>query len=696
MRAFAEATPDHPRLLETVAQSLARVLGDTCSLRVTSEDGEWLEPVAIEARDPAVARQIREYPNAALRLDAQPMMQDLLRRGEALLIEHLDPAAVRDGTDQTSIALMEDLGMHSVLVVPLRLHGAAIGLLNLTRLGSSPAFDEYDRDLAMNIAEQAALAIGHARMLRSYRRDESQREESGREIAQLRQVLREDLSERRRAESRFACLADAGILGVLIADWSGRVSEVNDALLTMIGRSRGEVLAPGFSWGTLTPTEWRAGDDLARDQLRCMGVAGLREKELVRPDGRRVPVMVGTAMLEGGGQEAISFILDLTERKHAEREAAALREARVADALRIRLAAIVDSTDDAIIGESLDGLIETWNPGAERMFGYAAAEVIGLPVAILDPAVVGPKDAPSCAEHPSRTTRFGHFDARRRRKDGELIDVAVTRSAMRDPSGAAVGACKVVRDITDRKRAEEALALAKEATERANRELEAFSYSVAHDLRAPLRGMSGFAAVLLEDYGDKLDAEGRDCLEEIQSNAVKMGALIDALLSLSRVARSELRPSPVDLSALARTVAAGFAAAEPDRAVELIVAEGLTAAVDAALARALLENLLGNAWKFTGRTARPRVEFGSTTEGGARVFYVRDNGAGFDMAHAQKLFAAFQRLHAAREFPGTGIGLATVQRIIHRHGGRVWADGRINAGATFYFTIPVRAMEGMS
>ncbi|MDO9018668.1 MAG: PAS domain S-box protein [Deltaproteobacteria bacterium] len=660
LRAFAEATSDHDRLLDTIASNLARVLGDTCTLRVLSDDGARLELASVEARDPDVARRIREHPGAALSLDEHAHMAAVLRGGDAV-VRAVEPTLPQEDASRDSRDLMASIGLHSALLVPLRLYGRSVGLLALGRLGDSPAFDEGDRELAVALADQAALALANARLLRDARRE---------------------LQQRRRAESRFASLASVGILGVLIADLDGRVIEVNDALLTIIGRSRDALGAGRFDWRALTPPEWRGADDLALEQLRCMGVTGLREKELLRPDGSRVPVMMGTAMLEGAGGETISFVLNLTERKHAEREAAALREARAADEVRFRLAAIVDSSDDAIIAESLDGVIETWNHGAERMFGYTAAEAIGRPLSMLEPT-----DGAAPADERFAGLRFGHHEARRRRRDGAIIDVSMTLSPVRDAAGVVIGGSKVMRDVTERRRAEEAVARAREAAELANRELEAFSYSVAHDLRAPLRGMSGFANVLLEDYGASLDAEGQDCLHEIQSNAAKMGALIDALLSLSRVTRTELRPTPVDLTALARAVAASLAAADRGRRVELVVQDGLAAAVDGTLARALLENLLGNAWKFTAHATLPRVEFGGAMEGAQRVFFVRDNGAGFDMDHAPRLFGAFQRLHGAHEFPGTGIGLATVQRIVRRHGGRVWAEGRVGGGATFYFTL---------
>jgi len=224
--------------------------------------------------------------------------------------------------------------------------------------------------------------------------------------------------------------------------------------------------------------------------------------------------------------------------------------------------------------------------------------------------------------------------------------------------------------------------------ERKNQELEAFSYSVSHDLRAPLRSIDGFSQALLEDYADKLDDSGKNYLQRVRSAATRMGELIDDMLQLSRVTRAEMHHETVDLSALAESVVADLRRVEPRRQVEVAVPPGLEAEGDPKLLRIALVNLLANAWKFTGRQPSARIEFGEIINGTERAFYVRDNGVGFDMAYASKLFGAFQRLHAMSEFPGTGIGLATVQRIVHRHGGRVWAEGAVNGGATFYFSLP--------
>jgi signal transduction histidine kinase len=232
----------------------------------------------------------------------------------------------------------------------------------------------------------------------------------------------------------------------------------------------------------------------------------------------------------------------------------------------------------------------------------------------------------------------------------------------------------------ERDKAERALKLS-------NQELEAFSYSVAHDLRAPLRGLNGFSQALLEDLGDKLDGEAKDYLQRISAGAERMGELIDSLLALSRVSRTELRHEDVNMARLADAVVRQLRISQPDRVVDFANQVDEVAQGDPVLLRAVLENLIGNAWKFTGARPAARITFGSADQAGLLVYFVRDNGAGFDMAYADKLFAPFQRLHGTREFPGTGIGLATVQRIVNRHGGRIWAEGEVNRGATFYFTL---------
>jgi hypothetical protein len=289
-------------------------------------------------------------------------------------------------------------------------------------------------------------------------------------------------------------------------------------------------------------------------------------------------------------------------------------------------------------------------------------------------------------------------------RDGRLIDVEITSQVM-NVQGRRVELA-VVHDITARKEAELALRRTEEELRRLNAELElrvrqrttelqaavdeleAFSYSVSHDLRAPLRSIDGFSQAIVEDFGRSLDPEARRHLERIVAATQRMGQLIDDLLKLSRVTRWDMKRESVDLTDIAGKVAAELGRQMPDRQVSITVAPGMTAEGDPRLVRIAFENLLNNAWKFTGQRADASIEVGKTSQDGlGTVFYVRDNGAGFDPTYADKLFGAFQRLHAASEFPGTGIGLATVRRIVNRHGGRVWAEAKPGEGACFYFTL---------
>lgn len=249
-------------------------------------------------------------------------------------------------------------------------------------------------------------------------------------------------------------------------------------------------------------------------------------------------------------------------------------------------------------------------------------------------------------------------------------------------------------EIAERKRAEEGiqqlnktLTVQRDQLELSNKELEAFSYSVAHDLRAPLRGIDGFCQAVVEDYGEKLDDKGKHYLQRVREASQRMAKLIDAMLDLARLTRAEIHPQPVDVSALAESVAGDLKKLHPERWVEWSLAPGLRAIADPELLRVVLQNLFGNAWKFTSHLDDARIEFGLTRHYAQPVFFVRDNGAGFDMAYSDKLFGAFQRLHAMNEFPGIGIGLATVKRIIDRHGGRIWADAMVGCGATFFFSL---------
>lgn len=363
-----------------------------------------------------------------------------------------------------------------------------------------------------------------------------------------------------------------------------------------------------------------------------------------------------------------------------------------------------------------NGRLVYLNPAGERMLGYSLTEIRGRKMHDLIHS-----HQPESDDSPGKEcllqrvlqdgeSQYEHQDYFRR-ADGSSIPVEYTSSPL-VVNGQITGVVLSFRDISERKHAEakerrarweieaksteiarlnaeleQRVRLRTAELETSNRELEAFSYSVSHDLRAPLRSIDGFSHILLEEHGDELDADARHCLSRVRAASQHMGQLIDALLQLSRVTRADMQRETVDLSALAQTIVDGLKQTAPARQIQVCIAPGLHASGDPRLLQVALQNLLGNAFKFTSKQERAEIQFGSLQQDGSTVFYVRDNGAGFQMEYANKLFGAFQRLHGVSEFEGTGIGLATVQRIVRRHGGRIWGEGEPDRGATFYFTL---------
>ncbi len=358
---------------------------------------------------------------------------------------------------------------------------------------------------------------------------------------------------------------------------------------------------------------------------------------------------------------------------------------------RLLLAAIVASSDDAIVSKTLDGIITSWNQGATRIFGYGPDEVVGKPIVdVLIPK--GQEDEePAILARLRRGERIEHYETRRLHKDGRLIDVSLTISPIYDDDGTIVGASKIARDITDRIAARAAVEEAA-ALRGAVAEAEAFSAMITHDLRTPLRAIEGFSRRLQREEG--LGPAARQNLGFIVSAVDRMGRTIEGLLQLAGITRSPLRRQRVDVSGLARSVVAELRV-QGDREVEVVVPDGIRAHADPDLLHVVMANLLGNAWKFTRRQPRARIEVGAVGPPERPTsYFVRDNGIGFVPAQAEGLFAAFHRLRPEGEFEGTGIGLATVRRAVERHGGKVWAEGKPDAGATFRFTLGPDAAPG--
>jgi PAS domain S-box-containing protein len=378
-------------------------------------------------------------------------------------------------------------------------------------------------------------------------------------------------------------------------------------------------------------------------------------------------------------------VVDITERKKTEQALQASEE-------RMRL-----FFERQLLGTAITSPERGWlkvNDKLCEMLGYSREELAHLSwVELTYPADLAADTAQF--ERLLRGEVEGYtLEKRFVRKDGRVVFTNLSVGCVRRADRSVDYVLAMLEDITGRKESDEQirrlnvqLATRAHSLEQANKELESFSYSVSHDLRAPLRSIDGFSRIVLEDCADRLDVESRENLQRVRSASQRMGHLIDDILRLARLTRAELRRTPVDLSALARAVSAELRSTEPKRQVQFIIAPNLVAEADDSLMRAVMENLLGNAWKFTSKQPDAKIEFGCTSTAGVPTYFVRDNGVGFDMQHAAKLFSAFTRLHVDAEFPGSGIGLASVQRIIHRHGGRVWATGEVGKGATCYFTL---------
>ena len=481
---------------------------------------------------------------------------------------------------------------------------------------------------------------------------------------------------------KFALDAHA-IVG--ISDVNGALTYVNDKFCEISGYTREELIGNSYSmlssgahskifysnlWGTISKGKVWYGELEDRN----------KDGGLYWVDTTIVPFVND----EGTSYQYIGIQTDITERKLAEEVNARL--GRILD----------DSLNEIYIFSSTDFRFLRINRGAEENLGYRREELYLKTAYDIKPEFDKEDFANYVAPLMQAECEELNFETIHQRKDGSTYPVDVHLQISRAETPFVFVA--IILDITERKEAERKLQeysehledMVEERTHNlkaVNQELESFCYSVSHDLRAPLRSIDGFSQALLEDYADILEGMGQDYLQRVRSSTQRMGQLIDDLLKLSRVVRTDMTRTNVDMVSLARNVEAQLRERYPDRDVEFVISGDLCVGGDERLILAMFENLIGNAWKFTANAASAKVEVGVLEQDGRKVYYVKDNGAGFDEAYVHKLFEPFQRLHSMEEYEGTGVGLATVQRVIRRHGGEVWAEGKVDHGATVYFTL---------
>jgi PAS domain S-box-containing protein len=520
------------------------------------------------------------------------------------------------------------------------------------------------------------------------------------EQAEIRMEQAEIRVEQAEARSEQAILAsefdyrrlfEAAKEGILILEAdTGRIRDANPFLIELLGFSHDELV--GTSIWELGPFRDIVSNKTRFEQLRQHGYVRDENLSLQTRDGRKIAVEFVSNVYQAGARNVIQCnVRDITERK------------RVEENLR-RMATVVRDSNDAVPISDFDGQITAWNRGAELMYGYSEEEALQMSIWRITPTT-------KMAEKKAFISRLvageaiSSFETQRVTKDGRILDVWLTVTKLMDDAGKPIGIVSTERDITGRKASEEKIRqlnvdLERRVVERtaqlqtANAELEAFSYSVSHDLRAPLRHVMGFVDLLQKNAGPALSEKSLHQLTTISQAAKRMGDLIDDLLEFSRIRRAELQKADVNLDELVRETLGDFQAETKERNIAWDIHPLPPVRVDRALLRMVLVNLISNAVKFTGARAEAKIEIGCAPDGaGETVIFIRDNGAGFDPRYVGKLFGVFQRLHSQDEFEGTGIGLANVQRIVQRHGGRAWAEGVVDGGATFYFSIPKQPIE---
>lgn len=632
-----------------------------------------------------------------------------LTAGEVLHFE--DPAVLPPEAAEERVA-WDLFGLRSILAVPVRTHDGAL-------LGFA-AFATMTREAGWTSDVEPLFELA-ADMLRS---------------TFEQQQLRRNLEH---SELRLTKLLESGVIGILSADGEGRIWEANDAALRVLGASREDLQSGRLRWDQVTPAEYLPMTMGALEQLERSGCSEPWEQDVYRTDGSRVSLLVCVARVLEQPEHFLIYAVDVTIDKRAEHELS----------LRNRLSRLITLFSTRLIAVAPERIVETIAEALREIGGVLGLDSgsVWLDVddasrrarceVVWDRKRRAPAQPPIPAIERDRFVKWSEDFANRRpmvvhdverefaagsaeraflEANGVRSGVAVPLIGGDKPIGfvtfdsrrvlewpdaivsllgvfGEIVATAIVRGRVEEKRRRVHDRLEQIVTERtmqlagANRELEAFSYAVSHDLRAPLRSVDGFSRILVEDHSQGLPDDARAVLDRIRATSQRMGDLIDALLRLSRITRSEPQLERTDLSAIARELAASLSASDPQRIVTFDVTDGLVVDGEPRLLSAMLDNLLRNAWKFTAPKPSARIEVGVERRDRRRVYFVRDDGIGFDPSLADRLFAPFQRLHDPREFEGHGVGLATVKRIVGVHGGSVWGEGRPGEGATIFFTL---------
>jgi len=490
------------------------------------------------------------------------------------------------------------------------------------------------------------------------------------------------------SEARKSAILESALDAIISMDEGGRIVDFNPAAERFFLYKRSEVVGKTVA-ETIIPKHLREGHWHGLKRFLETGsgpVLGRRiELPAQRADGSLFSseLSISVARLETGQMFFTAYLRDITERKKAE-------EARAF------LVAIVESSDDAIIGKNLDGRIISWNQGAEQMFGYTAEEAVGKLVQFIVPSEQIDEEAQILRQ--LQEGKIQHYETVRRRKDRTELHVSLTVSPIKNVDGKIIGASSISRDISDRIRVEEQIYVLNAELEQrvqqrtdelaaTNHELEAFTYSVSHDLRAPLRHIDAFAQILEEEFQHNASPQAQKYMSRIRQGVQNMGNLIDDLLNLSKVGRAEITHQKVQLNSIVEDVLSEIKPELQTRQIEWRVGELPWAECDPGLIKQVFANLISNAVKYTRPREKAVIQIDKEIVNGETAIFIRDNGVGFDMKYADKLFGVFQRLHRAEDFEGTGVGLATVRRIIHLHQGRIWVAAELDKGATFWFTL---------